>query len=73
MYADPFIICVECGHRTSDGSTKSGQFRNEPCGHAADFKSVCPSWSPVDGCRCVEHLGVREHGDPTFPPGTEAA
>lgn len=70
-YANPFNICAQCRRRVSWGDTDTeGRFRNEPCGHAADFKSVCPSWGPVDGCQCVEILGSRDHGDPQYPEET---
>jgi hypothetical protein len=61
MFADPFLACAACGRRVTDRMPGS---RNAPCGCHASFESVCPSWGPVDGCRCVEQLGTRDHGDP---------
>lgn len=53
-FANPYITCAACQkqvvQRTRDG-------RNYPCGDTADFDSSCLSWSPVDGCRCVQFLG----------------
>jgi hypothetical protein len=65
VYANPFNVCDRCKRRVSWGGTVTGVFRNLPCGHAAGFHSVCPSWSPVDGCNC-ERFGQRQHGEPTF-------
>lgn len=68
-YANPYNACDACGARTTHGSTADGRFRNQPCGHAASFSSLCPSWGPVDGCMCIEHLGRRDHGEPSLPSG----
>ena len=57
-WANPYNVCDRCA-RQAVWHTEDG--RNEPCGHRADFHSVCPSWSPVDGCRCQEHLGHVPH------------
>lgn len=64
VYANPYVACEQCGCRTVDRVVNA----NLPCGHRADFASVCPSWSPVDGCQCMEILGSRDHGDPALPP-----
>ena len=56
-FANPFLACEVCGKRVR---TRPALW-NEPCGHAAPMNSVCPSWSPVDGCQCLEHLGKVEH------------
>lgn len=70
-YANPYIVCDLCKKRATDGSIESGRFRNIPCGHAADFHSVCPSWGPVDDCQCIEHLGRRDHGNPLLPESAD--
>jgi hypothetical protein len=59
-FANPYLACDHCGARV----THSLGVTNQPCGHHVGFESVCPSWGPVDGCQCVEHLGTRPHGDP---------
>lgn len=65
--ANPYLVCSQCKawvdhfSRTGDGE---GPSQNEPCGHAASYDDVCPSWSPVDGCCCLEHLGRVEHAEP---------
>lgn len=56
-FANPYLGCDECGyqvrrwHDDSACGCDAGAW-NEPCGHNVDVTSVCPSWSPVDGCRC---------------------
>jgi hypothetical protein len=51
-FANPYLACEKCGRKV----TSRPWGRNQPCGHTASFESVCPSWSPVDGCRCQENL-----------------
>ena len=61
-FADPFKQCVQCGAWV-DGvlCIEGSAWENLPCGHAADYRSLCPSWSPVDGCCCAEHFGHVPH------------
>ncbi len=66
LFADPYLRCDECGepalgYTVTPGRGMDGDGANWPCGHQAGVTSDCPSWSPVDGCRCVEHLGHRDH------------
>lgn len=56
-YANPFLICELCGRQATDHKDN----QNVPCGHHASIRSICPSWSPVDGCLCVLHLGHVPH------------
>lgn len=73
--ANPFLVCRYCrrgvaayhdGERC--GCNSEGPGANAPCGHAAGTESVCPSWSPVNGCRCgstfgeIDHPSVRDLG-----------
>lgn len=65
-FANPHLRCDQCGkrvprHHDDDCCGCAGGFWNEPCGHEGGVTSACPSWSPVDGCRCLEQLGVVEH------------
>lgn len=69
IYADPYLACDQCRQRTVGYDRDAPGLRNEPCGHAAGMTSVCPSWSPVDGCNCIEQLGRRDHGEPPLPAG----
>lgn len=64
--ANPYLTCLTCRKPVTawHDPDKCGCGRgdwNEPCGHAAGITSVCPSWSPVDGCQCAEVLGAVQH------------
>jgi hypothetical protein len=65
-FADPYLRCDQCGqpvpkwHNADLCGCDSGWW-NEPCGHEGGVSSICPSWSPVDGCRCLKQLGAVEH------------
>lgn len=54
--ANPYLVCAECGAKV-DGWRVYPPGAEErptilvPCGHAAAL-AECPSWGPVDGCRC---------------------
>lgn len=60
--ADPYLACAECGARVVSWLDRPGRTSADPCGHDLDYRSTCPSWSPVTGCRCVELLGARPDG-----------
>jgi hypothetical protein len=58
-FANPFLICNECKEKVPYwhdpnrcGPKCNDPFYNFPCEHTADVTSICPSWGPVDGCRC---------------------
>lgn len=56
-FADPFLICDQCHQpvprwHNDERCGCEGGFWNEPCGHRAGVTGTCPSWGPVDGCRC---------------------
>jgi len=66
-FADPFLQCNKCDqpvpqwHDDDQCGCDDGWW-NMPCGHrSAGVYSVCPSWSPVDGCHCQEYLGYIPH------------
>lgn len=69
-FADPYLVCDGCRrpvtgwhHHTLCGCRET--FWNEPCGcRRAGVDSTCPSWGPVDGCRCLAHLGYVSHDEP---------
>lgn len=67
MFSDPYLACDAChawvtGWHDNDRCGCAGTFWNVPCGCTrAGVTSRCPSWSPVDGCRCREHLGYVLH------------
>lgn len=60
VLSNPFLACDGCGLRVSARPASS----NQPCGCRAGYHSLCPSWSPVDGCGCLEAFGTIEHGRP---------
>lgn len=75
-FANPYLQCDQCDQRTTGfhdadrcgcavgalGEYERTGYYNLPCGHRAGVTSVCPSWSPVDGCCCADHLGYVPHG-----------
>ena len=78
-FANPFLICDVCGEpvpswhdREQCGEGCEMPSINQPCGHAAGVTGVCPSWGPVDGCQCLEHLGHVPHA-PIAEEGTNAS
>lgn len=66
-FADPYKTCDEC----AGWITGIGGEALVPCGHHATYTDQCPSWGPVDGCSCQEHLGYVSHGEPPVPPPSE--
>lgn len=58
--ANPYLVCCGCGRKV-DYWWVDGPPVNFPCGHRADYQSLCPSWGPVDGCQCAGHLGYVPH------------
>lgn len=52
VFADPYKVCLKCGQWIDGAEDGPGPLILIPCGHQSDYLSVCPSWSPVDGCRC---------------------
>ena len=61
-FANPNMRCDECGERVS--SYRYQDYTNNPCRHLG-ATSECPSWGPVDGCRCDGH----PHKASALPPG----
>jgi hypothetical protein len=57
--ANPFLQCVECRqlveafHDDKCGCPESdGPLLLMPCMHRSDYRDLCLTWSPVDGCQC---------------------
>jgi hypothetical protein len=68
-FANPFLACAQCNQfvtrwHNNDACGCTSSCWLAPCGHTAEAVSVCPSWSPVDGCQCREHLGSVDHTAP---------
>lgn len=67
---NPYHLCDLCGrwvtgwHDIARCGCADGFNAVMPCGHDANAVDVCPSWGPVDGCRCVEQLGRVDHAVP---------
>lgn len=65
-YANPYLVCLVCGEPVAASHTDtacgctSGSW-NVPCGHPVGITSLCPSWSPVDGCQCAQQIGSVDH------------
>ncbi|MDH6226234.1 hypothetical protein [Streptomyces sp. MJP52] len=65
-FANPFLVCDLCRQpvprwHNNDACGCDTTSWNDPCGHPAEAISVCPSWSPLDGCLCLEFLGTVDH------------
>lgn len=65
-FADPYKTCNNCGAWIT-GVTNEIPFRNYPCLHGGGYTDQCPSWGPIDGCSCIDHLGHVPHGEPSTP------
>lgn len=66
-YADHYVVCGACGGWvTGHLNMPEGHGIDlvMPCEHDRGSRDVCPSWGPVDGCQCQEHLGFVPHGEP---------
>lgn len=63
-FADPYKVCLTCKGWVTGVQAKHRT--NIPCGHVG-YESVCPSWGPMDGCSCMEHLGYVPHAHPDKP------
>lgn len=55
-FADPYKKCRQCNDWV-DGylDMPTGRLTLVPCEHESDYRNVCPSWSPVDGCGCADY------------------
>lgn len=69
-FADPYKVCNSCGGWVTGVLDMPGTRLTVPCEHDRDYSDVCPSWGPVDGCQCADHLGYVPHGEP--PRGGQA-
>jgi hypothetical protein len=51
-FADLYKRCTKCGRQVTGVLCITGKpWPNIPCEHVG-YEDTCPSWSPVDGCRC---------------------
>lgn len=77
-FANPYLICDLCRAwvtrwHNNDKCVCPEECWLEPCSHNAEAVSACPSWSPVDGCQCQQHLGRVDHGEPPADGGEPGA
>lgn len=66
-FVNPYLTCDKCSQWVTgirNLGEHEGLVTNAPCGHTAGATSTCPSWGPVDGCSCAEHLGPVQHREP---------
>lgn len=61
LFADPYKVCNQCGGWVDGVLDMPGVPLTVPCEHRSGYTDVCPSWGPVDGCQCMEHLGYVPH------------
>ncbi len=53
-FADPYKRCCRCNGWVDGYLDKpDGPRIITPCEHRSDYRDVCPSWGPVDGCTCA--------------------
>ena len=65
-FANPYKQCASCREWVDGARVVPGQLTLVPCGHEADYVDVCPSWSPDDGCTCVERGIMHDYREPPF-------
>jgi hypothetical protein len=56
-FANPFLVCDKCKAPVKywHNPERCGcdeEYFNYPCNHKTGVTSICPSWSPIDGCSC---------------------
>lgn len=58
-FADPYKKCEQCNQWIDGALDAPGPLIVVPCEHQSNYRDICPSWGPVDGCRCksagIEH------------------
>lgn len=72
-FFNPFVVCESCGvpvqsfHDGDECGCRECYWHN-PCGHNSDPVTLCPSWNPRQGCRCVPEHGVADHDPSPLDP-----
>jgi hypothetical protein len=64
LFADPHKKCSQCGDWVDGALDAPGPLTLVPCEHQSDYRDVCPSWGPLDGCTCVERGWTHEMRTP---------
>ncbi len=67
-FADPYKRCLRCSSWVDGVLEMNSSLISVPCGHRAGYDDICPSWSPMDGCRCgamgiIHEMRSPEPGD----------
>lgn len=52
-FADPYKKCLECNGWVDGVLDAPGPTIVLPCEHRSEYRDMCSSWSPVDGCTCA--------------------
>ena len=63
-FANPYKQCGRCGEWVDGFLNAPGPLMVVPCGCKAGYSDVCPSWSPVDGCTCVDRGIMHDYREP---------
>lgn len=66
-FADPYKQCRKCLAWVDGVLDAPGPTVVVPCEHQSDYRDVCPSWGPVDGCGCAAYSAAHPH-DPIVHP-----
>jgi hypothetical protein len=70
-FDNPYLVCRQCGqpvrnwHDEQQCGTPAKpcpvSWYLAPCGHQAEARSECPTWTPGTGCQCLAQLGRQDH------------
>lgn len=71
QFPNPYLRCKQCGQpvRSWHDDQQCGTpaypcptgWYLAPCGHRAEARSECHSWTPSKGCQCLAYLGHVPH------------
>lgn len=53
-FSDPYKKCLQCGEWIDGVLDAPGPSILVPCEHRAEYRDLCASWGPVDGCTCPD-------------------
>jgi hypothetical protein len=64
IFADPYKKCEKCGRWVDGVLDAPGPTIVIPCEHRAEYRDLCPSWGPVDGCTCPDDWHKKRTPEP---------
>ena len=70
-FADPYKVCLTCGAWVTGAIEVDGEPGfNAPCECPLGYRDLCPSWGPIDGCKCPagSHASPPASPSPNHPP-----